>query len=304
MPRSFALIGVPTSAASHTAGQDKAPRYLRAAGLVERLRAAGLVIADRGDLPRARFAPDRANRRAQNLPAVAAIARDVAGRVDAALAEGDIPLVIGGDCTIELGVLAGVLRGGGDDVALLYVDAHADLNVPASVRYGALDWMGMAHILGVEGATWELSRVGPRVPLLADDKVVYFGLIPDELTPWERAVVDRRGLRGYMVDQIAGRAQDADRAALADIEGCGDRFLVHLDVDVIDTVDFPIADFHQLNAGLTFGDAMACLGVFAASPRFAGLTITEVNPDHADEDGTLGVAFAEGLARALATAGT
>jgi len=156
---------------------------------------------------------------AQNLPAVAAIARDVAGRVDAALAEGGIPLVIGGDCTIEVGVLSGFVRHGEDDIALLCMDAHADLNVPASVRYGALDWMGMAHILGVEGATWELSHSGPRVPLLADDKVVYFGLIPDELTPWERAVVDRRGLRGYMVDQIAGRAQDADRAALADIEG-------------------------------------------------------------------------------------
>ncbi len=304
MPRSFALIGVPTSAAAHTAGQDKAPRYLRDAGLVERLRAAGLGVVDRGDLPRARFAPDRVNRRAQNLPTVAAIARDVAGRVGAALAEGETPLVIGGDCTIEVGVLSGFVQHGEDDTALLYMDAHADLNVPASVRYGALDWMGMAHILSVEGATWELSHIGPRVPLLADDKVVFFGLIPDELTPWERAVFDRRGLRGYMVDQVAGRARDAARAALADIEGRAGQFLVHLDVDVIDTVDFPIADFHQLNAGLTFEDAMACLGVFAASPQFAGLTITEVNPDHADEDGALGVAFTAGLARALAAGGT
>ena len=78
------------------------------------------------------------------------------------------------------------------------------------------------------------------------------------------------------------------------------RFLVHLDVDVIDFVDFPVADFPQLNAGLTFTDAMACLRVFAASPGFAGLTVTEFNPDHADEEGELAQGFVEGLARALA----
>ena len=75
---------------------------------------------------------------------------------------------------------------------------------------------------------------------------------------------------------------------------------MHFDVDVIDFVDFPIADVPQHNAGLTFREAITCLEVFASSPHFAGLTITEFNPDHADEEGELAAAFVRGVAGALA----
>ena len=72
--------------------------------------------------------------------------------------------------------------------------------------------------------------------------------------------------------------------------------MVHLDVDVIDFVDFPIADVPQINAGLTFQEAMACLEVFVASPQFVGLSIAEINPDHADEQGIVATTFVESLA--------
>lgn len=284
MQRTFGLIGAPTSAASHSPGQEKAPTALRRAGLVEHLEAAGLTVSDHGD-----------------LPSVVAVAGRVADQVEAALRAGETPLVIGGDCTIELGVLAGAQRTGLDP-ALLYFDAHPDLNTPRSVREGALDWMGVAHALGEPEATVELSRVGPRFPLLANNRVVFFGLVPFELTAWEQQVFARRSLRGYPVDRIAGRARAAAAEALADVAGRADRFFVHFDVDAIDFVDFPIADYPQLNAGLTFRDAIAALGVFAASPRFAGLTITEFNPDHADEEGELAKTFVAAVAQALTAA--
>jgi arginase len=298
LPR-IGLIGVPTSAASHSPGQEKGPAALRRAGLVERLEEAGLSVVDHGDLPLVRWTPDKVRRTHQNLPTVVAVAARVADRAAAAFAAGQRPLVVGGDCTIELGVLAGAL-GAGLDPALLYFDAHADLNTPASVREGALDWMGMAHALGLPEATPELSRFGPRVPLLADEQVVYFATVPFELTAWERETMARRSLRSYPVAAVAADPRGAAAAALADVEARGERFLVHFDVDAIDFVDFPIADYPQLNAGLAFRDAMTCLGVFAASPKFAGLTITEVNPDHADEDGALTRTFVAGIARALA----
>lgn len=72
------------------------------------------------------------------------------------------------------------------------------------------------------------------------------------------------------------------------------------DVDVIDFVDFPIADVPQINAGLTFQEAMTCLEVFVASPQFAGLSLAEINPDHADEEGTLAATFVESLVRVFA----
>ena len=161
MRRPLGLIGVPTSAGAFAPGQEQAPHALRDAGLVESLRGAGAVVHDRGDRPVWRWRPDRENRRAQNLAMVCEIARDTARRVAEAIGAGEATLVLGGDCTVGIGTVAGHLAAG-ERVGLVYFDAHADLNVPASVPEGALDWMGLAHMLGEEGAAPELVNVGSR----------------------------------------------------------------------------------------------------------------------------------------------
>ena len=69
--REWVMIGVPSSAGAHHAGQERAPAALRSAGLVGRLRAAGLSVADAGDLPGAAFAVDHEHPAARNLAAVA-----------------------------------------------------------------------------------------------------------------------------------------------------------------------------------------------------------------------------------------
>ena len=76
-------------------------------------------------------------------------------------------------------------------------------------------------------------------------------------------------------------------------------FVIHFDVDVIDFVDFSIADVPQFNSGLTFREAMDCLLVFCASPRFGGLVVTEFNPDHVDEEGHMAATFVKELTNAL-----
>jgi arginase len=76
--------------------------------------------------------------------------------------------------------------------------------------------------------------------------------------------------------------------------------LVHFDVDVIDFFDLPVADVPQHNMGLTFAAAMAALTVLVGHPAFAGLIITEFNPDHGEPDGSTARTLAAGLAAALA----
>ncbi len=58
---------------------------------------------------------------------------------------------------------------------------------------------------------------------------------------------------------------------MEDVEEAAGRFVVHFEMDVTDFVDLPVADVPRINAGLTFGEALACLGTFASSPKFAGL---------------------------------
>ena len=295
--RTIALIGVPSSAGAHWPGQEKAPQYLRRAGLVERL-AVGASVVDQGDLPVVRFSPDRAHPRQQNLARVVDIATRTAEQVETALQRQSLPLVIGGDCTIALGVITGFLRHGVDP-GLLYFDGHIDLNTPATSRSGILDSMGVAHLLGERGVTEALSHIGPRFPLLSADKIVAFGYNPAEMKDVEHEVLARYPIPTYPLAAVQGHARDAAASALRLLEGREERFVVHFDVDVIDFVDFPIADVPQFNAGLTFQEALACLEVFVSSPQCAGLTITELNPDHADEDGVLAATFVEGVASAL-----
>jgi arginase len=65
------VLGVPTSAGAFAPGQELAPAALREAGLLDRLSAEGVEVADLGDSPVWRWRPDTARPRAQNLAEVA-----------------------------------------------------------------------------------------------------------------------------------------------------------------------------------------------------------------------------------------
>lgn len=110
----------------------------------------------------------------------------------------------------------------------------------------------------------------------------------------------RRSMHRFPAKEVRGRAGEAADEALACLEGLARGFVVHFDVDVIDFVDFPVADVPQNNAGLTLREAVTSLRVFASSPRFAGLVVTEFNPDHADERGELAARFVREVTDALA----
>ncbi len=294
MPRTLGLLGVPSSAGAKTPGIDKAVAALRAAGLVERLTAAGADVVDHGDLPRTRWTPDPAHPRGQNPDGVAAVAAALRDRLAPVLAAGHVPVVLGGDCTVTVGAVAAWVAAD-RPVTLLYVDGGVDLYTPATNDEGNLDSMGVAHLLGEDGAT-ALARIGPRHPLLTPDRVVFFGFDPAFTEPAELDVLERHGMARVTADAVHGRARAAAAEALALVDG---PFLVHLDVDVIDFLDLPIADVPSVGFGLTFADTLDAVEVFCADPRFAGLVVTEVNPDHTDEAGDTLRTFTARLATAL-----
>ena len=141
--RQISVLGVPTSAGSHNPGQELAPAAWREAGLVDGLRAAGLDVEDRGDLPAEPFRPVKPVDGLRDADRVAAIAKQVAAEVTAIRQAGRLPLVLGGDCTITLGALDGSGPGG-----LVYFDGDADLNTPERSDSAVADTMGMTHLLG------------------------------------------------------------------------------------------------------------------------------------------------------------
>jgi arginase len=291
------VIGVPSSAGAYAPGQERAPRALREAGLLERLTGVGIDVVDHGDTPVWRWRPDPGHRLAQNLGAVVESAALAAARVRTALADGEAVLVLGGDCTVGLGTIAGHVPSSGR-LGVVYFDIHADLNTPASVRDGALDWMGVAHLLGEADAIPELTEFGPHAPLLENDQIVLFAHGNEQSTAWELETINRRELATVPVSDVADDSVHAAKRALAMLPHC-ERLFVHFDVDTIDFTDAPLSENTGRNAGLSQQQAFAALAILVGDPRFSALTVTELNPDHGLEDGSTLAEFAGQIAVAL-----
>jgi arginase len=298
MSSPVAIIGAPSSAGAYAPGQEKAPHALRAAGLIDKMRASALVVEDRGDVPGFRWQVDRARPRAMNVDPAVRVARATAIHVAAAMARGSKALVLGGDCTIEIGTVAGA-RTGSDSVGLVYIDLDTDLNTPETTEDGALDWMGVAHMLGLPGAVTELVHVGAHAPLLTPDQVLFFGT--GNVTPPERAIIDRHKMAEIPLGEVAADPLAAAHKAA----GWGrkfERLLIHLDVDVLDYIAMPLAENTRRNIGLKFEPLMIALTALLGAPNFAALTICELNPDHGEADGATMAKFADALAESFAAA--
>ncbi len=279
MPVPLVIIGAPSSAGAFAPGQEQAPAALRRAGLVERLRDTGREVVDDGDLPPWRWRPDRAHANAQNADAVINVVRGVSGRVQAALAKRRLALVLGGDCTVGIGTVAGH---GDNDVGLIYFDMHADLNTPESAPPGALDWMGVAHMLGYPGTVDALARAGGRHPLVAPEQVLLFAHRDDQARPWERSCIARDGLARIAIEDVA---RDPAAAASQALGWAGRRFdhlVIHFDVDVVDFTDAPLSENTGRNIGLRLTNALHALGDLLQDPRVSAVTVTELNPDHGE----------------------
>ena len=298
MSRPIALIGAPTSAGAFAPGQEDAPAALRAAGLVDALRAAGREVRDRGDTPHIRWRVDRDDPRAMNADAVVRSVREVAARVEAALRAGELALVLGGDCTVGIGTVSGAVAAGADP-RLVYLDLHADLNTPSSVPDGALDWTGVAHMLDAPGVDARLAGAGARRPLLRDDDLVLLGHGPAQSTLAEAELIATRGLATIDVSVLAADPRDAARQALERATADGRPFVVHFDVDVIDFSDVPLSEHTGRGTGVPFAAALAALEVLAAGDHELAITVTELNPHHGAPDGSDVSRFAHALAGAI-----
>jgi arginase len=295
----LSVIGAPSSAGAYAPGQERAPAALRDAGLVDRLRRLRINVRDLGDTESFRWQVDRSSPRAMNAAAAARSATGTARLVEKALGHGDVVLVLGGDCTVELGTVAGALRSN-DDVGLVYIDLDTDLNTPASTTDGALDWMGVAHMLGVADTLEELVQIGPRAPLLRPDQLLYFAV--DNVEPFERQLIGELGIENVTLAQVAPEPAKAAEQVVNGWARNFRRLLIHLDVDVVDFSDMPLAENTRRNVGLKFDQLVAALRVFLSAPNWTALTICELNPDHGLSDGSTLRTFVAALSDAIAAA--
>jgi arginase len=279
-PKKIALIGAPSSAAAFSLGSEKAPAALRAAGLVEKLQAAGYEVIDHGDCAPRLFADDEEHRRARNLTEIVAGLNDLKLHTELAVKSGALVLVLGGDCAQVIGLLTGARRYY-KHVNLLWFDRDADLNTPASTPSGRIDGMVVAHIIG-RGAP-ELVRFWSDSPLVREPDVTLFGL--ERLDPPEQDFLSKSPMRhNYAGDIQFKGGTKAAQEALTQVHADAHEFVLHLDTDVIAAEEFPAVNVPG-SGGLRFDDVRPALAEFVKHKNLLGLDVAQYNPDK-DPDGS------------------
>jgi arginase len=274
----IAILGAPTSAAAVSAGSEGAPAALRAAGLIDSLRSAGYEVADLGDDPIQTFQPDTESPRARNIPAVLKSIETLKPRVEQAIKSGALPVILSGDCSIALATVAGARRYF-RNLSMIYMDADADLNTPATTASGCLDGMVVSHLTG-RGAP-ELVRFWSEPFLVREPDLALFGV--SRLDAPEEKALSTSPLRRYLVADVKRHGVAASaKTALERIRGNGNDFVLHLDVDVIS--DFAATNYPSSN-GLSFDEVREALLIFVQQKNLAAIEITAYNPAK-DPDGS------------------
>jgi arginase len=272
------IIGVPLDLGGGRRGVDMGPSAFRIAGLGERIAALGCPVLDKGDLtvpiPETRHVGDP---RRKYIHDIASVCAALLAQARDTLRDGALPLVLGGDHSLAAGSVAATsahLRAQQERVGLIWVDAHGDMNTPASTGSGNVHGMPLAALLGPEPV--ELAALGGVGPVVEPEHVVLIGV--RNLDDQEKERV--RGSRIHVftmkdVDRSGIAAVMEQAIALASDGTSG--IHVSFDLDVCDPGIAPGVGT-PVKGGLDYREAHMVMEMIADSGRLAALDMVEVNP--------------------------
>lgn len=291
----FALLDAPSVLGLFPSGVERLPGALRAAGLAEVLgaRDAGAPSPPPYDA--------RRDRRTGllNPRALRTYSTDLAGAIGEVLDTGDVPVVLGGDCSIVLGPMLTLRRRGRH--GLLFIDGHADFYQAEAEPNGEAASMDLALATG-RGPRVVTDLEGRR-PLVRDEDVVQLARRDaDEAAAAGSQRIEDTDI--LVIDLAAVRergAGDAAREAVAHLVRPElDGFWMHIDCDAVDDAAMPAVDY-RLPGGLSWGELEAVVRAARESGHLVGIDITIFNP-RLDVDGSIARALVSSLGRALTAA--
>ncbi len=288
------IIGVSLDLGGNRRGVDMGPSAFRIAGLGERLTALGITVVDEGDLvaptPETKSFGDPGKK---YIREIARVCEKLYKTSVAAFDSGGFPLVLGGDHSLAAGSVAAtaeLVRREQKPLGLIWVDAHGDMNAPATSGSGNVHGMPLASLLGPEPA--ELSRIGGFSPKVLPQHTVLIGI--RNLDEREKELVRESGVRVFTMKDIdrAGIASVAEQALAIAGTGTGGVH-VSFDMDVCDPTIAPGVGT-PVKGGLDYREAHMVMEIVSDSGLLRALDLVEVNPILDDRNMTaiLGVELA------------
>ncbi len=277
--RRYSVIGVPFNGIGVSPEQENPARALRDAGLIGLLESRGSCTSDRGDIEIAEFDGYRdETTHVLNMTAWKETSLRLSGTLSEVLDQGTIPIILGGDCGILLGII-GAFSLRGSRVGLVMLDGHTDFRSPESSPSGEAADIPLWVLTGRGPA--ELSNLYGKEPMLDDSEIVVFGYREPDM-------IDQSDIVGYDRARIAemGITQAAQQG-LRHLSDQGLDFWLHFDVDVIDPIDMPAVHFPE-PGGLSLNEVRTLVEAVMATGKVPGVSVAcyhnEVDPDGSSAD--------------------
>lgn len=275
--RTVSILGVPLSYGQSKGGVHLGPAAIRVAGAAERIAKLGYEVNDRGDLQiqRGHSLPGFDDK-LKYLPEIYEACSRLAQEIESAVDAGEFPITIGGDHSIAIGSLAGVVkafRKRNERLGVIYFDAHGDLNTPDTTPSGNIHGMPLAALLGY-GAP-ELVNIGGFTPKFDPRVCAHVGA--RDLDPGERELIRRLGMRFFTMREIdeRGLAVCMDEAIHIAAQGTAG-YAVTFDVDVLDPGDAP-GSGTLVRGGLSYREAHLAMEKIAEAGGMRSLEVVEIN---------------------------
>eukprot|EP00736_Rhodelphis_marinus_P012539 Rmarinus@m.25926 len=268
------------------AGVSYGPSALRSGGMIEKIRKLGWKVNDMGPCDFSKTQIDWDAERSQwehNALIVGTKNRILCETIKSTPAD-QFQMVLGGDHSIALGSIAGILSIR-PNTGVLWLDAHADINTPESSPSGNIHGMPVSFLMklidpsSVPGMEWLEG-----IPRLDPKRICYVGL--RDVDDGEAQIIHDMGIQAYTMEDVdrygIGRVMDHALNYLSPYR----RFPIHMsvDIDAVDPVTAPSTGTAVLG-GLTYRESHYCLEQMARSGCLTSMDLVEVNPALSNTEG-------------------
>jgi len=272
------LIGVPLDLGGGRRGVDMGPSAFRIANIGDQITTLGRTVIDKGDLPAPIPETQRpADKKKKYIRDIAKVCQKLYDLTSKSLDDGALPLVLGGDHSLAAGSVAAsadwLRRTTSKPLGLIWVDAHGDMNTPATTESGNVHGMPLAALLGQEPA--ELASIG-STPSVTPLNTVLVGI--RNLDQREKEQIKASGVHVFTMKDIDrdGIAKVAERAIELASKGTGGVH-VSFDMDVCDPLIAPGVGT-PVKGGFDYREAHMIMELVADSGQLVALDLVEVNP--------------------------
>lgn len=272
------VLGVPMDLGSGRRGVDMGPSAIRIAGVSERLKELGNKIIDDGNLDIRIMEEIRVgDTRSRYLKEIARASKILARMTEEMMTQGHFPLILGGDHSIAVGTISGIAafaRRKRRKLGVLWVDAHGDLNTPATSPSGNVHGMPLAALLGY-GPT-DLKSVGGKFEKVDPDNVALVGI--RSLDTGERKLIEQTGVHVYTMSDIDRQGiHRVMKKALSRVTNGTEYVHVSFDLDSVDPTIAPGVGT-PVKGGLDYREAHLIMESICDAKVMTSLEIVEVNP--------------------------